>query len=239
VSLLFNPLMKNYFVLGASTGIGRAIALQLSNQGHKVYGSYFNHKQSDSDNIHYHMVDVKDAPSSFSFLPEVLDGFVYCPGTIKLKPFERISPAEFNEDFNFQVTFAIESLQKILPKLKKSSNASVVFFSTVAVSKGFNYHSLVSSSKGAIEGLTKSLASEFAPKIRFNCIAPSLTNTPLASGILNSEEKIEANAKRHPLKRIGQPDDIASVAAFLLSENASWMTGQIIHVDGGLSSINL
>ena len=127
----------------------------------------------------------------------------------------------------------------MLPRLKKSTQASVIFFSSIAVGKGFNYHSLVSTSKGAIEGLTKSLAAEYAPKIRFNCIAPSLTNTPLASMLLNTEEKIETNAKRHPLKRIGQPEDIASAAAFLLSEESSWMTGQIIHVDGGLSSINL
>ncbi|MBK6354587.1 MAG: SDR family oxidoreductase [Saprospiraceae bacterium] len=231
--------MKNYFVLGASSGIGRAIALQLSGQGHTVYGTYHKNGQVDGLNLKYHELNVLSDQSNFDFLPENLDGFVYCPGNIKLKPFERISPEEFTEDFTLQVIHAAKSLQKVLPRLKKSTQASMVFFSSIAVGKGFNYHSLVSTSKGAIEGLTKSLAAEYAPKIRFNCIAPSLTNTPLASMLLNTEEKIETNAKRHPLKRIGQPEDIASAAAFLLSEESSWMTGQIIHVDGGLSSINL
>jgi len=231
--------MKNYFVLGASSGIGRAIALQLSGQGHTVYGTYHKHRQEDDSNLKYHELNVLSEQSNFDFLPENLDGFVYCPGNIKLKPFERTSPEEFTDDFTLQVIHAAKSLQKVLPRLKKSTQASVIFFSSIAVGKGFNYHSLVSTSKGAIEGLTKSLAAEYAPKIRFNCIAPSLTNTPLASMLLNTEEKIETNAKRHPLKRIGQPEDIASAAAFLLSEESSWMTGQIIHVDGGLSSINL
>ncbi|MFZ1515482.1 MAG: SDR family oxidoreductase [Saprospiraceae bacterium] len=231
--------MKNYFVLGASSGIGRAIALKLSGQGHTVYGTYHRHKQEDGLNLKYHALNILSEQINFDFLPENLDGFVYCPGSIKLKPFERISSEEFTEDFTLQVIHAAKSLQKVLPRLKKSTQASVVFFSSIAVGKGFNYHSLVSASKGAIEGLTKSLAAEYAPKIRFNCIAPSLTNTPLASILLNTDEKIETNAKKHPLKRIGQPEDMASSAAFLLSEESSWMTGQIIHVDGGLSSINL
>jgi NAD(P)-dependent dehydrogenase (short-subunit alcohol dehydrogenase family) len=112
-----------------------------------------------------------------------------------------------------------------------------VLFSTVAVQSGLNFHSLVSSSKGAIEGLTRALAAEFAPKIRVNCIAPSLTNTPLAAALLNSEQKMEANAQRHPLKRIGSPEDIAHMAQFLLSEKSSWMSGQILHVDGGMSAL--
>jgi NAD(P)-dependent dehydrogenase (short-subunit alcohol dehydrogenase family) len=109
----------------------------------------------------------------------------------------------------------------------------------VAVQTGFNFHSLVASSKGAVEGLTKALAAEFAPKIRVNCIAPSITNTPLAGTLLNTDEKKDANAQRHPLKKIGQPEDLANLAAFLLSEKSSWITGQVLHADGGMSSLKV
>ena len=128
-------------------------------------------------------------------------------------------------------------MQQILPNLKKSDSASILFFSTVAVQTGFNYHTQVAASKGAIEGLTKSLSAELAPKIRVNAIAPSITDTPLASKFLNSTDKVSANSDRHPLKRIGSPDDIANMASFLLSEESSWITGQILKVDGGISSI--
>ena len=136
-----------------------------------------------------------------------------------------------------QVLGAIKAIQMVLPILKKSEQASILLFSTVAVQSGFNFHSQVSVSKGAIEGLTKSLAAELAPSIRVNAIAPSLTDTPLAAKLLNTDQKREANAQRHPLKRIGTAEDIAETAAFLLSRKSSWITGQIIHVDGGMSSI--
>ncbi len=125
----------------------------------------------------------------------------------------------------------------ILPRLKKVENSSIVLFSTVAVQTGLPFHTQVAASKGAIEGLTKALAAELAPKVRVNCIAPSLTNTPLAASLLNTDQKVEANAQRHPLKRIGSTEDIANMAMFLLSDKASWITGQILHVDGGMSSI--
>ena len=172
-------------------------------------------------------------------MPETIDGLVYCPGSITLKPFSRIKPELFINDFQLQVVGAVKVLQAVLPKLKKSDKAAVLFFSTVAVQAGFNFHSLVSTSKGAIEGLTKALAAELAPKIRVNCIAPSLTDTPLAKSLLNSEAKKEANSKRNPLKRIGQAADLANMAAFLLSEKASWITGQIFAVDGGMSTLKL
>jgi NAD(P)-dependent dehydrogenase (short-subunit alcohol dehydrogenase family) len=128
-------------------------------------------------------------------------------------------------------------LQLVLPRLKKSANASIVLFSTLAVQTGLPFHTQVAASKGAIEGLTKSLAAEYAPKIRVNCIAPSLTDTPLAAFLLNTDQKKEANAARHPMKRIGTADDIAGMAAFLLSEKSGWITGQILHVDGGMSTL--
>jgi Dehydrogenases with different specificities (related to short-chain alcohol dehydrogenases) len=141
------------------------------------------------------------------------------------------------EDYKLNVLGAIHTIQQALPYLKKSTNASVLLFSTVAVQTGLSFHSIVSSSKGAIEGLTKALAAELAPTIRVNAIAPSLTDTPLAAGLLNTDEKRTANAVKHPLRRIGNANDIASLAAFLLSEQSSWITGQIIHADGGMSTI--
>ena len=134
---------------------------------------------------------------------------------------------------------AVKVIQACLPKLKNASNSSIVLFSTIAVQMGFNFHSLVASSKGAVEGITKALAAEFAPKIRVNCIAPSITDTPLAASLLNTEEKKEANAQRHPLKKIGKAEDLANLAEFLLSEKSSWITGQILHADGGMSSLKV
>jgi NAD(P)-dependent dehydrogenase (short-subunit alcohol dehydrogenase family) len=229
--------MKNYLIIGASTGIGQAIAQQLATE-HAVYGTYNKNKIEDSK-IQYHSINVLDETLDFSFLPDVIDGIAYCPGSINLKPFARISPTDFMNDYALQTVGAVKVIQAILPKLKASAAPSIILFSTVAVQSGFNFHSLVASSKGAIEGLTKSLAAELAPKIRINCIAPSITDTPLAAGLLNSEEKKEANAQRHPLKKIGTPQDIANIAVFLLSDKSSWITGQVIHVDGGMGAIKM
>ena len=231
--------MKNYLVIGGSSGIGKALVRQLAEEQHQVYTTY-NSTTIDENisGVYFRSLDVLKDELNFDFLPESLDGIVYCPGSINLKPFTRIKPEAFLEDYKLQVIGAIKTLQAVLPKLKKSSNASVVLFSTVAVQQGFNFHSQVAASKGAIEGLARSLAAEFAPSIRVNCIAPSLTNTPLAEKLLNSEAKKEANAQRHPLKRVGEAEDIANAVSFLLSQNSSWTTGQILHVDGGLSTIN-
>ena len=182
-------------------------------------------------------LNVLDETISVDFLPEELSGLVYCPGSISLRPFERIKPADFEADFKLQVVGAVKLIQMVLPRLKKAANASIVLFSTVAVQTGLPFHTQIAASKGAIEGLTKALAAELAPKIRVNCIAPSLTDTPLAASLLNTEQKVEANAQRHPLKRIGTAADIANMAGFLLSEKTSWITGQILHVDGGMSAI--
>ena len=228
--------MKNILIVGASSGIGLALSKKLSSDNHTVFGTFRNTELSSSDNTEAHFLDV-EADIDLEFLPEQLDGLVYCPGSINLKPFARIKPEAFISDLNLQVVGAIKVIQSCLPRLRKGKNASILLFSTVAVQSGYNFHSQVSVSKGAIEGLTKSLAAEFAPNIRVNAIAPSLTDTPMAAKLLNSDQKREANADRHPLKRIGTADDMASMAKFLLSEEASWITGQIIHVDGGMSSI--
>lgn len=230
--------MKNYLIIGGSSGIGKSLVDTLGETGHQVYATYNQHaQQGETPNIHYSFLDVMDEKIDLDFLPDTLDGVAYCPGSINLKPFSRIKPADFEEDYKLQVVGAVKVLQAVYPKLKAAENASVILFSTVAVRLGFNFHTQVASSKGAIEGLTKSLAAEWAPAIRVNAIAPSLTDTPLAGKLLNNDEKKETNAQRHPLKKIGSPKDIADMAAFLLSDKSSWMTGQIIQLDGGMSGI--
>ena len=231
--------MANYLVIGASSGIGKQVATQLAAGGHKVFASYNKNEADSTENIEFYKVNVLEDEPDLSFLPEILDGLVYCPGSINLKPFNRIKAADFVSDFNLQVGGAVKIIQAALPKMKGSEQASVVLFSTVAVQLGLPFHTQVSASKGAIEGLTKALAAELSPKIRVNCIAPSLTDTALAASLLNTEQKQEANAQRHPLKRIGQPADIANMVEFLLSDKSSWVTGQIFHVDGGMSTIKL
>ncbi len=232
--------MANILIIGASSGIGSALATQLIAAGNQVYGTFNKTTSRSSDGFtKFQPLDVLDENLDFSFLPDVLDGLVYCPGSVNLKPFARIKPEDFVADYQLQLVGAVKSIQACLPKLKNSAQASIVLFSTVAVQTGFNFHSLVASSKGAVEGLTKALAAEFAPKIRVNCIAPSITDTPLAGALLNTDEKKEANAQRHPLKKIGRPDDLGHLAAFLLSEKSSWITGQVLHADGGMSSLKV
>ena len=227
--------MSNYLIVGASSGIGKAIAEDLAKAGHQVYGTFNKNACNSQENLQYHSLDVLSENHDLSFLPDKIDGIVYCPGSIVLKPFHRIKAEDFLSDYQLQTIGAIKTIQAVLPRLKESSNGSVVLFSTLAVQTGLNFHSLVASSKGAIEGLTKALAAEFAPSIRVNCIAPSLTDTPLAGSLLNTEEKRLANAQRHPLKRIGTAEDISNLACFLLSDKSTWMTGQILHLDGGMS----
>lgn len=232
--------MKQIVIIGGSSGIGNALARKLAGSGEKVWATY-NKTQpspgSEVDGLQYYPLDVVNEDADFSFLPEKIDGLVYCPGAIDLKPFLRIKPTEFIADFNLQVVGAVKSIQAAMPGLKNSSLPSIVLFSTVAVQTGFPFHAKVAASKGAIEGLSKALAAEFAPKIRVNAIAPSITDTRLAASLLNSAEKKEANAQRHPLKKIGSADEIAALAEFLLNDSSGWITGQVFHADGGISTL--
>lgn len=231
-------MQKNFVVIGAGSGIGRALAQMMAASGHQVFGTY-RQSQSSIPGVELHHLDLNDESLDLSFVPHEVHGLAYAPGKIDLKPFGRLSEEDFIADYKLQVGGAIRVVQALLPNLKAAGSSSVVFFSTVAVQQGFNFHSLVSSSKGALEGLSRALAAEFAPSIRFNCVAPSLTDTPLAGKLLNTEQKKEANAQRHPLKRIGTAEDIAEAANFLLNETSSWMTGQVLPVDGGMSSLRI
>lgn len=227
--------LKNYLIIGGSSGIGLELARLQSQKGDFV--TVASRRMIEEPQINSLAFDVTKDEMNISSLPPTLDGLVYCPGSINLKPFHRLTDQEFLEDFNLNVLGAIKIIRATLPLLKNSEHPSIVLFSTVAVSQGMPFHSSVATSKGAIEGLAKSLAAEFAPKIRVNVIAPSLTDTPLASKLLSSEEKKKASADRHPLKRVGEPKDIAEMASFLLSTKSSWITGQVFHVDGGMSAL--
>ncbi len=223
--------MKNYLIIGASSGIGKALTEVLKSKGHTVITA----SRSDAT-ISF---DATKDTLNTNQLPNQLDGLVYCPGSINLKPFARLTDQEFKDDFELNVLGAIKVIRVVLPLLKNAEQSSILLFSTVAVDQGMPFHTSVSASKGALEGLTKSLAAEFSPKIRVNCIAPSLTDTPLASKLLSSEEKKKASGDRHPLKRVGESIDVAHMADFLLSDNASWITGQILRVDGGMSTLRI
>ncbi|MBP6385964.1 MAG: SDR family oxidoreductase [Pseudarcicella sp.] len=228
---------KTFLIIGGSSGIGKKIVESLLNDNHKVYATSRSLIENEAVNSLIWDANMPDN-TIFDTFVEPLDGIVYCPGTINLKPFHRLSLEDFKNDLQVNVLGAVSVIQANLPKLKLSSSSSIVMFSTVASSIGMGFHASIAASKSAIEGLTLSLAAEFAPhKIRVNCIAPSLTDTPLASNLLGSDEKKDNASKRHPLGRIGTADEIAQLAYFLLSENASWITGQVLKIDGGLSAI--
>lgn len=227
---------KKYLIIGASSGVGAALLNLLNADQHHVITASRRPVEGSSTHI---SVDVSKDELDVTQLPDSLNGLVYCPGSINLKPFHRITDQEFIDEFNLNVIGAIKVVRSVLPLLKNTQQSSIVFFSTIAVQQGMPFHASVAAAKGALEGLTRSLAAELAPKIRVNCIAPSLTNTPLAARLLSSEEKKKTADERHPLKRIGEADDIARLAAFLLSTQSSWITGQIIHADGGLSALRV
>jgi NAD(P)-dependent dehydrogenase (short-subunit alcohol dehydrogenase family) len=226
--------MRNTLIVGASRGVGEALTRRL----HGTDRLWTASRTAPSDALSSHIAwDATGGAFPRQHLPERLDGLVYCPGTIRLQPFERLSEQAFEEDWQINLMGAVRTLQAALPALKAAPAASVVLFSTVAVGTGMPMHASIAAAKGAVEGLTRSLAAELAPQIRVNAIAPSLTDTPLASGLLRSERQRAAAAERHPLQRVGRVDDLADAARFLLSEDSAWITGQVLSVDGGLGAL--
>lgn len=228
---------KNILLIGGSHGIGNAIVQHLKD-GNNVYVASRENENLPTGVTHI-TFDALTDDIDLSQLPEALHGFVYCPGSINLKPFKMLKQEHFEEDMAINFFALLKVTRAVLPLLTKDGPSSIVYFSTVAVGKGMPFHTSVAAAKGAIEGFAKALAAEYAPTIRINVIAPSLVDTPLAGRMLNSDEKKEKMGELHPLKRVGTPDDIASVAAFLLNNNAGWITGQVIGVDGGKSTLNM
>ncbi len=229
-------MQKTFLFAGASSAIALATALQLKQQGHKIIG--ISTKQTIDVYDEFITIEKYESPY-FPLLNEKIDGLVYFPGTINLKPFHRLTSQEFITDYEINALGAVKVTQHYLSLLKKSEQASIVYFSSIAAQQGMPFHTSIAMAKSAIEGLTKSLAAELAPNIRVNCIAPSLTKTPLADKFTNTLEKIEASEKRHPLKKIGTPNGIANALIFLLSEQSSWITGQVLAIDGGMSTLKL
>jgi len=227
--------MKRILVVGASSGIGAQVAKLLEEDGCEVVSIS---RENDNSRSNFFSGDVTNTNS----LPEIegqLDGIVYCPGSINLRPFKMLKESDFQNDMEVNFYGVVRVLQKYSSLMKNSDLASVVLFSTVAVQTGMPFHASVAAAKGAVEGLGRSLAAEWAPKIRVNVIAPSLTDTPLAARLLDSENKQQAAMDRHPLKRYGTPEDVASLAVWLLDEKSSFMTGQVIKWDGGISSVKV
>lgn len=228
---------KNILVVGGSSGIGLELVKQLASDN-QLFVLGRNQAPLAGLDVHFISHDVTDGSDlDSSTLPERLDGFVYCPGSINLRPFKGIKPEVFQQDMEVNAFGALRTLQKIAPLLMNSPEASIVFFSTVAVQTGMPFHSSIAMAKGALEGLTRSLAAEWAPKVRVNSIALSLVDTPLAAKFTNNADKLEKANARHPLGRMGSAADAAQMAVFLLSEKSSWMTGQILHLDGGIGNL--
>jgi NAD(P)-dependent dehydrogenase (short-subunit alcohol dehydrogenase family) len=236
--------MTKYIIIGTS-GIGGALARQLAAQGASL------HLVSRTDSglaaelgASHAVADVTDAAGlkqAIEAAGPLVDGLAYCVGTINLKPAHRTADADVLKDFEVNALGALRAAQAALPALKASTlpTSSIVLFSTIAVGQGFASHASVAMAKGAVEGLTRTLAAEWAPKIRVNAIAPSLTRTPLASAMTANEATATAIGNMHPLQRLGEASEVAALAVFLLSEQAGWMTGQVIGIDGGRSTLRV
>jgi len=226
--------MKTYLFAGASSQIAQATAQLLQAKGNAVIGISRQTEIAIYDE--YHQVEGY-SKNDFPVIDQTIDGIVYFPGSINLKPFHRLNSDDFVHDYQLNALGAVEFTQAYLGNLKASENPAIVYLSSVAATLGLPFHASISMAKGAIESLTRSLAAELAPKIRVNCVAPSLTNTDLGSKFLNTPEKFEASQNRNPMKKVGEPIEIANAIVFLITQDSSWMTGQIINVDGGMNNL--
>lgn len=223
-------------MIGGSHGIGNSMLEELNTES-QVYVASRTHEGLEKSDLIHIPFDVTVDELDINTLPDHLNGFVYLPGSINLKPFKMMSLDTFEKDMQLNFFSMVKIVKKIVPIMAEGS--SLVLFSTVAVGTGMPFHTSIAAAKGAIEGFAKSLAAEYAPKFRVNVVAPSLVDTPLASRLLSNDKKRELMSERHPLKRIGKAEDIANIANFLLSDKSSWITGQVIGVDGGISTLNM
>lgn len=231
--------MSTYLIIGGTSGIGLETTKLLSKNNRVIVLSREKKNLDGLNNVEFISADVTKPMDELPQISEPINGIVYCPGTINLKPLKSLKIEDFQNDFEVNLLGAVKAINKYFNNLKEAGKTSIVLFSTVAVQTGMPYHASIASAKGAVEGLTRSLAAEFAPNIRVNCIAPSITNTPLAEKLLNNETKVKSSEDRHPLKRIGDAKEIAEAVAFLLSDSAAFITGQVIKIDGGISSIKI
>lgn len=227
--------MKTVIIVGGSKGIGKALAQKLLPTHHVINISRTAPEYSHDNLTHYSCDILKDD------LPDIehADGLVYCPGSINLKPIARLSLDDFREDFEINVLGAVKSIQKYLDILKKGDKPSIVLFSTVAAKLGMPFHASVAASKSAVEGLVKSLGAEMATTLRINAIAPTVTDTELASKLLRNEKMIENITERHPLKKLLKPEEVADMAEFLLSEKAASISGQVFELDCGIVTFKI
>ena len=228
----------NFLIIGGTHGIGGALVNRLTAESkNQIWITGRDHLSEIDPKINFQKWEAL-SPSPLNELPEIIHGLVYCPGNLRLVPFHRLTQAQFLEDLQIHLLGAISILQQVLPALK-AGKGSVVMVSSLAVGLGMPFHASIAVSKGALEGLVRSLAAEWAPHVRVNAVAPSLTDTPLAEALLNTAEKREGMAKRHPVQKIGNPDHIASLIQWLLSHEAEFVTGQVMKLDGGLSRLKV
>ncbi len=227
---------KRYIFAGASSAMAIATAEKIRNNGHQTIGISRSEIAGAYDSNH---IVENYNQGSFPTLEGKFNGLVYFPGTINLKPFGRLTTKDFQQDFDIHVMGAISFIQTYLPLLEKDGKSSIVLISSVAATTGMPFHASVSIVKSALEGLTRSLSAELAPHIRINAVAPSLVNTPMGSKFINTPEKTEAIQKRNPMQKIGSTEHIASAISFLMSDDAEWITGQTIAVDGGMGKIKI
>ncbi len=230
---------KNVLIIGGSSGIGLQLAKSLTASGANVYVASRTKSDELPTEVQYLTFDVKEDLSALSsFIPSPLHGLVYAVGNINLKPISRITKDDLLNDFQLNVVGAVLATQQVLPALKAANGASVVFISSVAAQTGMGFHSSVAAAKAGLEGAAVALAAELAPiKVRVNVVAPSLTDTPMAERLLNTPEKREAAGKRHPLGRVGAVEDITAAISYFLSDDSSWVSGQILGVDGGMGKL--
>lgn len=229
----------NYLIIGGNSTIGKILINSLVRQGHTCYVISRSDVELSHPSVKSLKMNILEEEIREDYLPQVLDGLVYLPGNINLKPFRALSPEAFREAYEINFIGSVKSIQAAEKSLKKSENASIVLFSTVAVKTGMPFHTAIASAKGAVEGLSRSLAAEFAPKVRVNTIALSLTDTKMASRFLDSDGKMKAMEERHPMKKIGDPNDVSVLIEFLLSKNAKWITGETIRADGGIGTLKV